>query len=142
MRYCSKPGCPGHSMGTLTYDYQNSTVVLGPLATVAEPHSYDLCEHHLTHLTVPRGWDVVRLEINYDQAAPSEDDLMALVEAVREAAAAPARHVSGGFTSLNEGAGEAPVGRKRAHFEVVDGSGADETVRPDDRSGPPQQGPF
>ena len=48
-------------MATLTYVYADSTAVLGPLATYAEPHCYDLCEQHAGSLTVPRGWEVLRL---------------------------------------------------------------------------------
>ena len=48
-------------MATLTYVYADSTAVLGPLATYAEPHCYDLCAEHSERLTAPRGWDVVRL---------------------------------------------------------------------------------
>lgn len=56
--------------------------MLGPLATYAEPHAYDLCENHAARLTAPRGWDVVRLAT--DQPAPaSHDDLVAIAEAVR-----------------------------------------------------------
>lgn len=77
-------------MATLTYVYADKTAVLGPLAVYAEPHSYDLCEHHAERLSAPRGWEVLRLEI--DMAAvptPSSDDLEALADAVREAAQAP-----------------------------------------------------
>ncbi len=144
MRFCSKPGCTGHAVGTLTYDYQNSTVVLGPLATSAEPHSYDMCERHLTQLTVPKGWDVIRLDINYEQAAPSEDDLMALVEAVREAATGGARQVSGGFTSLEPSGLEefAGAAKRHAHLEVVDGAVAEVKRAEPSSPEPPQQGPF
>ena len=70
-------------MATLTYVYADSTAVLGPLATFAEPHSYDLCAAHAERLTVPRGWEVLRLAI---PAAPAvaPDDLLAIAEAVRE----------------------------------------------------------
>ena len=70
-------------MATLTYVYSDSTAVLGPLATRAEPHGYDLCETHARSLSVPRGWEVIRLATD-DQAAHSEDDLLALADAVRE----------------------------------------------------------
>jgi len=64
--------------------------VLGPLATYAEPHSYDLCDGHAARLTAPRGWEVVRLQVDdHGPAGPSRDDLLALVEAVREAAREP-----------------------------------------------------
>lgn len=73
-------------MSTLTYVYADSTAVLGPLATYAEPHCYDLCQVHSERMTVPRGWEVVRLEPDPDALRPSSDDLEALAEAVREAA--------------------------------------------------------
>lgn len=72
-------------MATLTYVYSDSTAVVGPLATSAEPHSYDLCERHALRLTAPRGWDVVRHEGEFAEPEPSVDDLTALAEAVREA---------------------------------------------------------
>ena len=34
------------AVATLTYVYRESTAVLGPLATYAEPHTYDLCARH------------------------------------------------------------------------------------------------
>lgn len=74
-------------MATLTYVYSDSTAVLGPLATWAEPHTYDLCATHAARLTAPRGWEVLRLAAADDvPTGPSPDDLLALVEAVREAA--------------------------------------------------------
>jgi hypothetical protein len=48
-------------VATLTYVYGDRAVVVGPLATFAEPHSYDLCADHAMRLTPPRGWDLVRL---------------------------------------------------------------------------------
>jgi hypothetical protein len=62
-------------VATLTYAYADSTAVVGPLATYAEPHCYDLCFEHAHRLTAPRGWEVVRLE--------------ALANAVREAGRPP-----------------------------------------------------
>lgn len=73
-------------MATLTYVYADSTAVLGPLATYAEPHCYDLCAAHSERLTAPRGWDVVRLAMDPDAYGPTTDDLEALANAVREAA--------------------------------------------------------
>lgn len=72
-------------MATLTYVYADSTAVLGPLAHLAEPHSYDLCAEHAERLTAPRGWEVVRLAQRFEETGPSDDDLSALAEAVREA---------------------------------------------------------
>jgi hypothetical protein len=65
--------------------YADSTAVVGPLATYAEPHSYDLCEVHAVRLTAPRGWDVVRHEGEFTRPTPTTDDLEALANAVREA---------------------------------------------------------
>jgi hypothetical protein len=73
-------------VATLTYVYADSTAVLGPLATYAEPHCYDLCAEHSERLTAPRGWEVVRLAVDTGPARPSGDDLEALADAVREAA--------------------------------------------------------
>ncbi len=73
-------------MATLTYVYADSTAVLGPLATYAEPHAYDLCEVHSERLSAPRGWEVLRLSLGSQQSGPSGDDLLALADAVREAA--------------------------------------------------------
>lgn len=89
-RPCSKVGCPEPAVATLTYVYSDSTAVLGPLATQAEPHTYDLCDTHAHRLTAPRGWDVVRLATEFEPAPPSPDDLLALADAVREASRAPA----------------------------------------------------
>ena len=58
-------------MATLTYVYADSTAVLGPLATYAEPHCYDLCEQHADSLTVPRGWEVLRLAMPATPAGPA-----------------------------------------------------------------------
>jgi hypothetical protein len=66
--------------------YSDSTAVVGPLATYAEPHSYDLCDAHADRLTAPLGWEVVRLDVEADTAMPGFDDLAALADAVREAA--------------------------------------------------------
>jgi hypothetical protein len=72
---------------TLTYIYAESRAVLGPIATFSEPHAYDLCERHAARLTVPNGWSVEREAISSVGVGPSEDDLMAIADAVREVAA-------------------------------------------------------
>lgn len=79
--------------------YSDSTAVLGPLAQLAEPHSYDLCAEHAERLTAPRGWEVVRLTPEFIPTGPSSDDLLALADAVREAGrpavAPPVRETTG-----------------------------------------------
>ncbi|MFX4295221.1 DUF3499 domain-containing protein [Streptomyces bohaiensis] len=86
VRRCSRTACGRPAVATLTYVYADSTAVLGPLATYAEPHCYDLCAHHSERLTAPRGWEVVRLATSTSPPRPSGDDLEALADAVREAA--------------------------------------------------------
>ncbi|GLZ54834.1 hypothetical protein Acsp07_44510 [Actinomycetospora sp. NBRC 106378] len=98
-------------MATLTYVYSDSTAVVGPLATSAEPHSYDLCEFHALRLTAPRGWEVVRYEGEFP-SEPSADDLTALAEAVREAGRAEPRSEAVGLGTV------AGTGR-RGHLRVL-----------------------
>lgn len=85
-RGCSRAGCRRRAVTTLTYVYADSVAVVGPLATFAEPHAYDLCEIHGDRLTVPNGWQVIRQERSGNEPGPSEEDLMAIADAVREVA--------------------------------------------------------
>ncbi|TRZ85012.1 MAG: DUF3499 domain-containing protein [Streptomycetaceae bacterium] len=85
-RVCSRGGCRHKAVMTLTYIYADSVAVVGPLATFAEPHAYDLCEFHAERLTVPNGWSVIRQEVDSSESGPSTDDLMAIADAVREVA--------------------------------------------------------
>ncbi|HSV38773.1 MAG TPA: DUF3499 domain-containing protein [Nocardioidaceae bacterium] len=86
VRRCSRTACGRAAAATLTYVYSDQTAVLGPLAIYAEPHAYDLCEEHSGRLSAPRGWEVLRLAPDPDSFGPSSDDLLALADAVREAA--------------------------------------------------------
>ena len=112
VRRCSRTGCTEHAVATLTYVYADSTAVVGPLATQAEPHSYDLCNLHAHRLTAPRGWEVVRHQGDHpDVARRSSDDLEALADAVREAAR-PSR------ASAPAGPAETGTGR-RGHLRAL-----------------------
>lgn len=86
VRRCSRTACGRPAVNTLTYVYADQTAVLGPLATYAEPHAYDLCDVHSERLSAPRGWEVLRLAPDPAAQGPSSDDLLALADAVREAA--------------------------------------------------------
>ena len=116
-RRCSKPSCAQPAVSTLTYVYADSTAVVGPLATYAEPHCYDLCQMHTDRLTAPRGWEIVRITPDPDALKPTTDDLEALANAVREAAK----------PRFDPGAGEEPqaqpasasVTSRRGHLRVV-----------------------
>lgn len=99
---------------TLTYIYSESTAVLGPLATFSEPHSYDLCDKHSARLTVPNGWSVIKQAVSENQSGPSEDDLMAIADAVREVAMS-ARTTSAVVATTTS---QSSVGR-RGHLRAV-----------------------
>jgi hypothetical protein len=109
-RRCSRTGCGRSAVATLTYAYADLTAVVGPLASFAEPHSYDLCEEHALRLTVPRGWEVLRHAGEFPAPIPHADDLEALADAVREAARADPVSPGGDV--------EAATGR-RGHLRVV-----------------------
>jgi hypothetical protein len=112
VRRCSRTGCGHSAVATLTYVYADSTAVVGPLATYAEPHSYDLCEEHARRLTAPKGWEVVRHEGEFTLPVPSSDDLEALANAVREAAR-PERRADPVDAGRADGTG------RRGHLRVV-----------------------
>ncbi|TDO51331.1 uncharacterized protein DUF3499 [Kribbella sp. VKM Ac-2527] len=108
-------------MSTLTYVYADSTCVLGPLATYAEPHCYDLCAEHAERLTAPNGWEVIRLAPDPAAAGPSSDDLEALANAVREAARPLPPRTSGRPGSSSPGA---PVEvARRGHLRMLQDPG-------------------
>lgn len=98
---------------TLTYVYADSVAVVGPLATYAEPHAYDLCELHGDRLTVPNGWNVIRQERDGSEPGPSDEDLMAIADAVREIAL-PRKNTEPPHTEENT-----PMLGRRGHLRAV-----------------------
>jgi len=99
---------------TLTYVYAESTAVVGPLATFSEPHAYDLCTVHGARLKVPHGWNVIKQELDGQAPGPTDDDLMAIADAVREVVAKemPSQ------TPLHSSATQQQLGR-RGHLRAV-----------------------
>jgi hypothetical protein len=93
--------------------YADSTAVVGPLATYAEPHCYDLCEAHASRLTAPLGWELVRLDAPTSIPRPVAEDLEALANAVREAARLPAPDDGGSGPGAGNGTG------RRGHLRVL-----------------------
>lgn len=122
IRQCSRSACQRSAVATLTYVYADSTAVLGPMATYAEPHTYDLCALHAGRLTVPRGWEVVRLTLPSAPPEHNSDDLLALADAVREAAvdrsAQPAAPVPRG-TRPPIGPALDGAGPRRGHLRIL-----------------------
>ncbi len=110
LRRCSRAGCGQAAVATLTYVYADRAAVVGPLATYAEPHCYDLCDRHSARLTAPRGWELVRLDPPSSPPRPMGDDLEALANAVREAARAPVEMTD---TPVGSGTG------RRGHLRVL-----------------------
>jgi len=119
-RGCSKTGCARPAVATLTYAYADRAIVLGPLATYAEPHTYDLCRDHAERLTAPRGWDVIRVGGEFAEPALAADDLLALADAVREAGRPGSRT---GSRALRTGTAGDVQGspRGQAHTEAESG---------------------
>ena len=124
-RRCCRPGCPHYAVATLTFVYVDSTAVVGPLATVRDPHSWDLCVGHASRITAPRGWELMR-HAGPLPTSPDDDDLIALADAVREGREVmPAVPVTG-FSDPG-GAVHAAVpayrpttaGRRRGHLRVL-----------------------
>ena len=112
-RRCSRTACGRSAVNTLTYVYADQTAVLGPLATYAEPHAYDLCDVHSERLSAPRGWEVLRLAPDPKAQGPSTDDLLALADAVREAGRPAPVAVPLHSTD------ESSRGAKRGHLRVL-----------------------
>jgi Protein of unknown function (DUF3499) len=116
-RRCSRAVCSRPAVATLTYVYLESTAVLGPLVTRAEPHGYDLCQDHAESLSAPRGWEVIRLAVESDPA-PSTDDLLALADAVREVGFSYDQTTAGESAVAERASGIVELGR-RGHLTVL-----------------------
>jgi hypothetical protein len=121
-RRCSRTACGRNAINTLTYVYADQTAVLGPLSRTAEPHAYDLCEAHSQRLSAPRGWEILRLAPDPQAQGPSSDDLLALADAVREAARpappAPPATPAAGRPDAEAASGLKETGR-RGHLRVL-----------------------
>jgi hypothetical protein len=96
----------------MTYTYRDATAVLGPLAAVADPHGYDLCARHSSQVVPPRGWEVIRLAPQMQPVGPTQDELAALAQSVRERGRRP----SGGYPDS-----VAVSGSRHGHLRLVPG---------------------
>lgn len=113
-RACSRVGCRSVAMMTLTFIYAESTAVVGPLATYSEPHAYDLCATHGERLKVPHGWNVIKQELTGNEPGPTDDDLMAIADAVREVG----KRSEESPAVVGEDTSHAAIGR-RGHLRAV-----------------------
>lgn len=130
-RRCCRPGCPHYAVATLTFVYSDSTAVVGPLATVREPHSWDLCVDHAARITAPRGWELVR-HAGPLPSNPDEDDLVALAEAVREGPGGERRSYGNGTRASLGGFADPQLQSAGAHATLPRGG---LLVPPERRSG-------
>ncbi|NDZ93918.1 DUF3499 domain-containing protein [Streptomyces sp. SID6673] len=130
-RQCCRPGCARSAVATLTFVYSESTAVIGPLASSAEPHSWDLCDDHARRITVPRGWEMLRSERGFSAPVAEDYELTALAEAVREVGGAgrvdPSR-----WPDLFDGSDDVAPGRRGSQGSHPDASspGEDAATRP------------
>lgn len=123
VRKCSRNACRYPAVATLTFDYKESTAVLGPLAPAADPGAYDMCAEHAKRLTVPNGWQIIRVPIpSGDVVSPDQDDLAALADSIRKIGLGlgddeqRSREIEAGIVELN----------RRGHLRVIaDGAYSD-----------------
>ncbi|MAU84123.1 DUF3499 domain-containing protein [Gordonia sp. Z-3] len=144
-RQCCRPGCARSAVATLTFVYAESTAVIGPLASSAEPHSWDLCDEHARRITVPRGWEMLRSESGFSAPVAEDYELTALAEAVREVGGADRVDVTPGFPDLFDPLDDTrPPGRHRRGRPGVASSesspSADEPTRRSPHSARPRPG--
>lgn len=59
-RLCARVGCGAEAVGTLTADYSDRVMAVGPLSPERMPPALDLCERHRDALTPPEGWRLLR----------------------------------------------------------------------------------
>lgn len=118
-RDCSKTGCRRPAVSSLTFVYEDSTVVLGPLGRTSEPHAYDLCAEHASRMTAPRGWELIRVA----GAEDAVDDLVAIAAAIDPRPAEQPRP-AGSDAQESRPAGSGAAGSAPAHRPATAASGA------------------
>nr|WP_258771924.1 DUF3499 domain-containing protein [Brevibacterium aurantiacum] len=125
MRLCSKVSCSRSATATMTYVHADACVVIGPLSRRSEPGAHDLCADHAAKLTPPVDWQLIR--IGGEQAPPerTRDDLLAIADAVREAAGRPgngARTGGGATASSSDSSSTSSTGSPAGSESRNDGS--------------------
>ena len=59
-RLCARVGCGQPAEYTLTADYTDRMMAVGPLSPERTPPALDLCQKHAEALAPPEGWELVR----------------------------------------------------------------------------------
>ncbi|WP_181275701.1 DUF3499 domain-containing protein [Brevibacterium oceani] len=121
---CSKVSCSRPAAATMTYVHADATVVIGPLGRRAEPGAHDLCAEHAAKLTPPVDWQLIRIESGQAPPERSRDDLLAIADAVREAAdradVRSTRSETSAADSARPGSSDqAQSGRKHGHLRII-----------------------
>lgn len=114
----------------MTYDYKQATAVIGPLSPVPLPGAFDLCVDHAHSVTVPVGWQMIRLKTEFEPVPPSTDDLTALADAIREASrkeVPPPKPAQREIRRTAVDISATPRPRPRPRFSVVDGGGEEDS---------------
>ncbi len=114
----------------MTYGYKEATAVIGPLSPVPQPGALDLCKEHANSVTAPVGWQMVRLQTEFEDAPPSDNDLMALADAIREASQRDVPPPKRAQREIRRPA--ADVNRRphaRPRFTVIPGGDSDEETK-------------
>ena len=105
---------PIHTYPAATIDSYNVMLVVYD-ANGCTDTAYSVVESNdLVRLTVPNGWEVIRHVADSNAAGPSDDDLMAIADAVREAATAHLQPSQSGVAQV----AHSSVGR-RGHLRAV-----------------------
>ncbi len=58
-RLCARVGCGREAVATLTADYDDRMMAVGPLSPVRTPPALDLCAAHRDALSPPEGWTLI-----------------------------------------------------------------------------------
>ncbi|MCL1838149.1 MAG: DUF3499 domain-containing protein [Propionibacteriaceae bacterium] len=117
-RRCTRPGCSGDAVATLTFSYIDHAVVIGPLAVSPEPATYDLCRDHAQKFRVPKGWEITILPGEHNTPALNESDVTALANQIRRVGLGTEYRL------------EPQVSRRKGHLGVVCDPAEPDAARP------------
>ncbi|MBU3994305.1 MAG: DUF3499 domain-containing protein [Actinobacteria bacterium] len=67
-RLCARVSCGAPAVATLTADYPDRVMAVGPLSPLRTPPALDLCARHRDALTPPDGWELIA----HDSSAPGQ----------------------------------------------------------------------
>ncbi|MGK0722233.1 DUF3499 family protein [Leucobacter sp. W1478] len=58
-RLCARVSCGAPAVATLTADYADRMMAVGPLSPLRTPPALDLCPRHRDALSPPDGWELI-----------------------------------------------------------------------------------